>query len=102
MLTLQIYSIVDRLKELIKYNGFQVAPAELEAMLLKHPKVADVAVIGVVSAERATELPRAYVVPAPNAGQPEAVSQEIVDWVAENVGVPLKGCVRNWPLIILR
>lgn len=88
MLTIHLYSIVDRLKELIKYNGFQVAPAELEAMLLKHPKVTDVAVIGVVSAERATELPRAYVVPAPGAGQPEAVSQEIVDWVAENVGAP--------------
>ncbi len=37
--------IVDRLKELIKYNGFQVAPAELEALLLTHPAVQDVAVV---------------------------------------------------------
>lgn len=37
--------IVDRLKELIKYKGFQVAPAELEAMLITHPNVADAAVV---------------------------------------------------------
>ena len=37
--------IVDRLKELIKYKGFQVAPAELEAILLTHPNVSDVAVV---------------------------------------------------------
>lgn len=55
--------IVDRKKELIKYKGFQVAPAELEAMLLSHPKVADVAVLGVYIKEEATELPRAYIVP---------------------------------------
>lgn len=39
--------IVGRVKELIKYNGFQVAPAELEGLLLEHPDVTDVAVIGV-------------------------------------------------------
>ena len=39
------FSIVDRLKELIKYKGYQVAPAELEAVLLTHPAVADAAVI---------------------------------------------------------
>ena len=37
--------IVDRLKELIKYKGFQVAPAELEAILIAHPKISDAAVI---------------------------------------------------------
>lgn len=37
--------IVDRLKELIKYKGFQVAPAELEAMLIAHPSIADAAVV---------------------------------------------------------
>ena len=37
--------IVDRLKELIKYKGFQVAPAELEALLLTHPKISDAAVV---------------------------------------------------------
>ncbi|KAJ7430584.1 AMP binding protein [Mycena galericulata] len=58
------YYIVDRRKELIKYKGFQVPPAELESVLLTHPKIADVAVIGVESVEKATELPRAYVVHA--------------------------------------
>ncbi|KAJ7679741.1 hypothetical protein B0H17DRAFT_943890 [Mycena rosella] len=57
------YYIVDRRKELIKYKGFQVPPAELEALLLTHPEIADAAVIGVDSIEQATELPRAYVVP---------------------------------------
>ena len=57
-------SIVDRLKELIKYKGFQVAPAELEALIITHPKVADVAVIGVADDE-AGEIPKAYVVAAP-------------------------------------
>jgi acyl-CoA synthetase (AMP-forming)/AMP-acid ligase II len=53
--------IVDRLKELIKYKGFQVAPAELEALLLAHPDIADAAVIGLVD-EEAGEIPAAYVV----------------------------------------
>lgn len=54
--------ITDRLKELIKVKGYQVAPAELEALLLTHPSVADVAVIGRADA-RAGEVPVAYVVP---------------------------------------
>ena len=54
-------SIVDRVKELIKYKGFQVPPAELEALIVTHPKVADVAVIGVPDVE-AGELPKAFVV----------------------------------------
>ena len=56
--------LLDRLKELIKVKGFQVAPAELEAILRSHPAVADAAVIPVPD-ERAGELPKAYVVPAP-------------------------------------
>ncbi len=59
-------TIVDRLKELIKYKGFQVAPAELEALIITHPAVADVAVIGVPDDE-AGEIPKAFVVPAPGA-----------------------------------
>jgi acyl-CoA synthetase (AMP-forming)/AMP-acid ligase II len=55
------FSIVDRVKELIKYKGFQVAPAELEALLLEHPGIADVAVIGRPD-EEAGEIPVAYVV----------------------------------------
>ena len=53
--------IVDRLKELIKVKGYQVAPAQLEAVLLQHPAVADAAVIGVADDE-AGELPKAFVV----------------------------------------
>jgi acyl-CoA synthetase (AMP-forming)/AMP-acid ligase II len=55
-------TVVDRLKELIKVKGFQVAPAELEALLLKHPKIADVAVIPVAD-EESGEVPKAIVVP---------------------------------------
>lgn len=57
-------TIVDRIKELIKYKGFQVAPAELEALLITHPKIADVAVIGVPDDE-AGELPKAFVTATP-------------------------------------
>ena len=55
------YFIVDRLKELIKYKGFQVAPAELEAVINTNPKVADCAVIPVEDAQGG-EVPRAYAV----------------------------------------
>ena len=74
-------SIVDRVKELIKYKGFQVPPAELEALLVAHPKIADVAVIGVPDDE-AGELPKAFVVLAP--GQEVSV-EEIQEYVAEHV-----------------
>ena len=53
--------IVDRMKELIKYKGMQVAPSELEHLLLTHPQVFDAAVVGLPD-EMAGELPRAYVV----------------------------------------
>jgi acyl-CoA synthetase (AMP-forming)/AMP-acid ligase II len=53
--------IVDRIKELIKYKGLQIAPAELEAVLLAHPAVADAAVIGRAD-EEAGEVPKAFVV----------------------------------------
>ncbi|KAH7108415.1 acetyl-CoA synthetase-like protein [Auriculariales sp. MPI-PUGE-AT-0066] len=56
--------IVDRLKDVIKYKGLQVAPAELEAVLCACPLVKDAGVISVYSDSEATELPRAYVVPA--------------------------------------
>jgi acyl-CoA synthetase (AMP-forming)/AMP-acid ligase II len=74
------FTIVDRLKELIKYKGYQVAPAELEALLASHPAVADVAVIGVAD-EEAGELPKAFVVPADGALDGE----ELMAWVAERV-----------------
>ncbi|KAJ6892513.1 4-coumarate--CoA ligase-like 4 isoform X2 [Populus alba x Populus x berolinensis] len=53
--------IVDRIKELIKHNGYQVAPAELEAILLGHPQVLDAAVIPVED-EEAGQTPMAYLV----------------------------------------
>lgn len=58
--------ITDRLKELIKYKGFQVAPAELEATLLTHPDITDAAVIGVAD-DDAGEIPMAFVIPRPEA-----------------------------------
>jgi acyl-CoA synthetase (AMP-forming)/AMP-acid ligase II len=73
------YFIVDRLKELIKYKGFQVAPAELEAQLLSHPKVADAAVIGVID-EEGEEIPKAFVV----LKEPVA-TEEIMVWIAARV-----------------
>jgi acyl-CoA synthetase (AMP-forming)/AMP-acid ligase II len=60
------FYLVDRLKELIKYKGFQVAPAELEAVLLEHPQVADAAVIASPD-EEAGEVPKAFVVVAEGA-----------------------------------
>ncbi len=71
--------IVDRLKELIKYKGFQVAPAELEALLLTHPAVADAAVIGRPD-EEAGEIPIAFVVLRPGS---EATESDIKAFVAE-------------------
>lgn len=56
------FYITDRVKELIKYKGFQVAPAELEGILVTHPAIEDVAVIGVYDRSQASELPRALVV----------------------------------------
>jgi acyl-CoA synthetase (AMP-forming)/AMP-acid ligase II len=73
------FFIVDRLKELIKYKGFQVAPAELEALLLTHPKVADVAVIGVVD-EEGGEAPKAFIV-----SREPVSAEEIMEFVASRV-----------------
>lgn len=74
-------TIVDRLKELIKYKGYQVPPAELEALLLTHPQIADAAVIGVVNAE-GEEVPKAFVVPQPNT---DLTADAVVDFVAGKV-----------------
>ena len=73
------FFIVDRLKELIKYKGFQVAPAELEALLLSHPKIADAAVIGVRD-EEGEEVPKAFVVL-----REPIEPDEIMDFVASRV-----------------
>ncbi|MEU6920984.1 4-coumarate--CoA ligase family protein [Streptomyces sp. NPDC046631] len=74
--------VVDRVKELIKYKGYQVAPADLEALLLTHPSVADAAVIGVYDDE-GNEVPKAYVVRQPSA--PDLTADDIMAYVAERV-----------------
>ncbi|MCL6671162.1 4-coumarate--CoA ligase family protein [Streptomyces panaciradicis] len=74
--------VVDRVKELIKYKGFQVAPAELEALLLTHPGIADAAVIGSYNDEH-NEVPHAYVVRQPTAA--ELSEGEVMMYVAERV-----------------
>jgi len=73
------FYIVDRLKELIKYKGMQVAPAELEALLLTHSKIADVAVVPKAD-DDAGEVPKAFVVV-----REEISAQAIVEFVAERV-----------------
>ncbi len=73
--------IVDRVKELIKYKGFQVPPAELEALIVTHPAVADVAVIGIPEVE-AGELPKAFVVLKPDHS---ATAEELQEFVAGHV-----------------
>ena len=73
------FYIVDRLKELIKYKGYQVAPAELEALLLTHSAIADAAVIPSPD-EEAGEIPKAFVVL-----QEEISAEEIMKFVADQV-----------------
>ena len=73
--------IVDRLKELIKYKGFQVPPAELEGLLLTHPGIGDAAVIGIQDDE-AGEIPKAFITLAPGA---ELSADEIMEFVASQV-----------------
>ncbi|KAI5307510.1 hypothetical protein KEM55_008101 [Ascosphaera atra] len=75
--------ITDRLKELIKYKGYQVPPAELEDVLFSCPHVLDAAVVGVPVDDG--EVPRAYVVPADKSKTSEKDAQEIMDWVAGKV-----------------
>jgi acyl-CoA synthetase (AMP-forming)/AMP-acid ligase II len=72
--------VVDRVKELIKYHGYQVPPAELEAVLLTDSRIADAAVIGVQS--EGNEVPKAFVVPMPGV---ELTEQDVIDYVAARV-----------------
>ncbi|KAK6933461.1 AMP-binding enzyme, C-terminal domain, partial [Dillenia turbinata] len=73
--------IVDRMKELIKHNGYQVAPAELESILLSHPQILDAAVIPIED-EEAGQIPMAYVVIA--AGS-ELTEEQVIQFVAKQV-----------------
>ncbi|KAJ2875534.1 hypothetical protein FB639_003986, partial [Coemansia asiatica] len=89
--------VTDRIKELIKFNGFQVAPAELEGILLQHPHVRDCAVVGVFDKEKQTELPRAFVVLREDEKMDKGVAvSEIVDWMDSKVAYYKRlrgGCV---------
>ncbi|XP_063370882.1 uncharacterized protein LOC134659179 [Cydia amplana] len=91
------FFIVDRLKELIKYKGYQVAPAELEAVLLQYPAVRDAGVVGIPDSQ-AGEVPRAFVVLQPGA---TATAEELQKFVAEKLSNPkhLRGGVRFVPEI---
>lgn len=73
--------IVDRLKELIKYKGYQVPPAELEAVLLSHPEIADAAVVGVRDDE-GEEVPKAFVV---RQGDSTLTEADVIEFVAGQV-----------------
>jgi acyl-CoA synthetase (AMP-forming)/AMP-acid ligase II len=73
------FYVVDRVKELIKYKGLQVAPAELEAVLVSHPAIADAAVVRVPD-EEAGEIPKAFVV-----ATADLTADQVMDYVAERV-----------------
>jgi len=78
------FFIVDRTKELIKYKGLQVAPAELEALLVTHPAVLDAAVVRKAD-EEAGEVPKAYVVLKPDDASRATTAEAIMGWVAGRV-----------------
>jgi acyl-CoA synthetase (AMP-forming)/AMP-acid ligase II len=86
------FFIIDRIKELIKYKGFQVPPSELESLLLSNPKIKDCGVIGIQD-ELAGELPFAFVVKQPN---DELTEDEIKKFVEQNASNAkwLRGGVR--------
>jgi len=74
--------IIDRKKEMIKYKGYQVAPAELESVLMEHPAVLDAAVIPKWDEAEATEVPKAFIVLRP---QQTVTAQELQRFVEERV-----------------
>ncbi|KAI9493745.1 4-coumarate-CoA ligase 2 [Zychaea mexicana] len=91
------YYIVDRIKELIKYKGFQVAPVELESVLMQCPYVVDAGVVGIYDETQGTEIPLAYVkLPDNLKSQANVLASKIRDWVNERVAnhKRLRGGVR--------
>ena len=90
------FYITDRIKELIKYKGFQVAPAELEGLLIGHEKVTDACVIGAYDSAQATEVPRAFIVTSESGVDRDVLAKEITDWLNTRVAKHkrLRGGVR--------
>ncbi|KAF7159235.1 hypothetical protein CNMCM5623_004507 [Aspergillus felis] len=94
------FYITDRVKELIKYKGFQVAPAELEGILVDNEAVDDVAVLGVESEAHGTEVPLAYIVRSAKSKNSNITAEEeatrIVQWLDAKVAYHkrLRGGVR--------
>lgn len=88
--------ITDRVKELIKYKGFQVAPAELEGLLASCELVDDVAVIGIQDEAQHTEVPMACVVPKRGTQRNEVNKGQVIAWLNERVASHkrLRGGVR--------
>ena len=77
--------LVDRIKEMIKYKGWSIAPAELEDLLFKNPNIFDVAVIGKPSiALDVGQIPKAFIILKPEA-KGKVTEQEIMDWVAQRI-----------------
>lgn len=75
--------LVDRIKEVIKYKGYTIAPFELEDLLMKHPSVADVAVIGKPE-QVVGEIPKAFIVLKPESKE-KVAKEEIMHWVVERI-----------------
>jgi acyl-CoA synthetase (AMP-forming)/AMP-acid ligase II len=81
-------TIVDRIKEMIKYKGFQVIPSELEGKLLEHPEVDDVCVVGIHVEAIATEVPVGFITVKPATIEKkgkEAVQKEVKQWLESRV-----------------
>ena len=77
----KLWYIVDRKKELIKVRAWQVAPPELEAVLLSHPQIVDAAVIGVQFSRDESQLPRAYVVRRPGPAGSSLSEDEVKEFM---------------------
>lgn len=87
-------TITDRLKDVIKYHGFQVSPSELEGFLFQDTRIADCAVLGVVDPKDGSELPWAFVVAsnsvAEDKDQRKTIEKEILDSVNSKVAANYK------------
>jgi len=81
----KLWYIVDRKKELIKVRGFQVAPPEIETVLLEHPDIVDAAVIGIQASDMDSELPRACVVRRPGVDPAKLSEQDVIEWAARKL-----------------